>query len=472
MGVTNAMWPRLGGPMGSHAAPRGVWFNPLPWILLAGTVVFLVLFLRHTPCVQVAADNAVNVYIRVCYSDIQATFLSQGFGQGVSAFGAEAMTFPPLTAAFIYTTQLIGAWVFGSSVYPGAALQEQVDASVVFFGLTAVGLFVCLLVTLLCLARLGRDSDARRPSWDAMMVAASPVVLAVGLINWDLFGIALTCLGMFLFARRAVVESGIVLGLAACAAIMPIAVVLAVTVACGLRGGWKVALRFAVPAVAAFFLVHLPLLIQDFDSVYAFYHGEINKDTGYGSLWYLASLMGASTRSTGSLAFVLLMLGFGILIAWLYVTHRTPRVGLLVAVMLLATCLLGPAYPPQTALWLLVAVYWARPYRWEMAAFTITQVAYYLAIWPWLNGSLTSAQSGPYAVYWLAILARAGVEAWLLVSCLRDIATPRRDLLRTPSSPDPIGGVLNDGETLTRVAPPVPADPPPLYRSDASLSVP
>ena len=43
----NALVPGLGGPMGAHATPRGLWFRPLPWAILAATASFLILFLRH-----------------------------------------------------------------------------------------------------------------------------------------------------------------------------------------------------------------------------------------------------------------------------------------------------------------------------------------------------------------------------------------------------------------------------------------
>lgn len=54
--------------MGRHAVNRGIWFAPLPWALLSASLLFSVLVLRHVPCVQVDAGNAVNAFIRVCYS--------------------------------------------------------------------------------------------------------------------------------------------------------------------------------------------------------------------------------------------------------------------------------------------------------------------------------------------------------------------------------------------------------------------
>lgn len=460
--VTNALLPGLGGPMGRHARGRGIWFNPTPWALLAATGLFLLLFLRHVPCVQVLDSDPVNAYIRACYSDVQTTFLSQGFGQGATPLGTDQLVFSPLVAVLVLASTSVAA-LLGAPIHPGATLQEQVDASVAFFGVTAVLLFACFLVLVIAMLRLGRPARPGLGSWDALLIAGSPVVLAVGLISWELVPLALTAVGLLLFARRRVPEAGIVVGLAACAGTMPIGVLLAVVVACGLRSGRRTALAFGGAAVVTFFAVHLPLLVSNFDRVYAFYHHEINKEASYGSLWYLASLLGLGTRHTGSLAFVLLALFLGILIAYLYVKGRRPRVGTLVAAVLFATALAGPAYPPQTALWLLFALVLARPFRAELIAFTLAEVTYCLAVWGWIGGALTTSQSGPYLLYWVAIAARAGVQAWLLSEVLADMSAPSRDRMRAPDLADPIGGVLNDA------APPMPPAPMPedIFRDPA-----
>lgn len=417
--MTDALIPRLGGPMGRHARRTGVWFTPLPWAVFVAAGLFSLLFLRHVPCLQTDADDVVNTYIRACYSDLQPIFLGEGLGLGGSPLTSAQMTLPPLVAVLVLVSRAV-AVALGAPVGVGASLQEQVDASVVFFAVTTVALFACFLVLVLCMGRLGRG-HTRSPSWDALVVAGSPVVLAVGLIDWTLLPLALTAVGLVLLARGATIPAGIVLGLAASAGTMPIAVVLAVVVALGLRRGWQSATTVGVGAASSFLLVHAPLLLSDPGRVFAFYHGEINKETGYGSIWYLFELMGAPTREIGSFAFAVLVLLLGVLIAWLYVTGRRPRVADLAAVMVLATAMLGPAFPPQTALWLLFVVVLARPHRTELVALTATQVAYYLAIWGWLGGGLTLAQSGPYLLYWLAIAFRWGVECWLLARILRSL---------------------------------------------------
>ncbi|MDO5677073.1 MAG: hypothetical protein Q4G35_06145 [Propionibacteriaceae bacterium] len=442
--MKNALLPGLGGPMGRHARPRGVWFNPLPWAFLVATVLFLMLFVRHVPCVQTVENQELDVYLKLCYSDIQTMFLGQGFGRGASPLGAESMLFSPLVAAAILLTRKSATLLFDAPIRRSATLAQQIDASVTFFGITALGLFVCLLIWVASMAWLGRRRPGRT-SWDALLVAASPIVLAAGLISWDLIPVAFTALGLAQFARGRLLEAGIVLGLAASAGTMPIGVILAVLVVTGLRGGARRALVFGGAAVVTFVAVHLPLLLANFNHVYLYYHGQINRDTGYGSLWYLMQLItGYTVRSAGSLAFAVLLLALGVFIAYLYVTQKKPRIGSMVAAVILATTLLGPAFTPQTSLWLLLAVVLARPYTPELIALTLTQVGYYVAIWGWLGGSLTSAQNGPYLLYWLAIILHAAVQLWILIEVVIDIAQPYRDMLRTPDAPDPIGGVLND----------------------------
>lgn len=466
--VNNALLPRFGGPMGRHAKPRGVWFNPLPWAMLLATLTFLVLYLRHLPCLQTDADNAINSYIRLCYSDIQSSFLGQEFALGASALGGEQLLFSPLVAVAI--TLATQAARLTGSVGPGQTLQQQIDTSTAFFGWTALGLFICFLITTGAFAWLGRRGGGR--SWDALLIAGSPIVLAAGLISWDLLPLALTSLGLLQFARRRMFEAGIVLGLAASAGTMPIAVILAVLVAAGLRGGAVTALKFVVPAIVTFAGVHAPLLLDNVGAVYGYYHQEINKEAGYGSLWYLFSLGGWETRHAGSLAFAILILVLGILVAYLYTAGKRPRVGSLVAVVVLLAALLGPAYPPQTSLWVLLAVVVARPYRAELIAVAVAEVGYYLAIWGWLAGSLTSAQQGPYALYWLAIILRASIQGLVAWEALRDIIHPGRDELRAPDQPDPIGGVLNDNELALHVgsANPSPSPVPALATTDPRLS--
>ena len=210
--------------------------------------------------------------------------------------------------------------------------------------------------------------------------------------------------------------------------------------ALGGGGGAGRAGAFLGAATATVALLHLPLLILNWEAVAGYYQGEATKNLSYGSLFYLGKLFGWEVRAAGSLGLMMTALLLLIVVAWLYLRGHRPRVGTLVVLFVFPTVLFGATYAPQTALWLLLALLVGRPGRPEWVAFTITQVIYWAAIWGHLAGHLSSNPN----IYFAAIILRIVVEVWIFVSCLRDAADPGRDPLRTPQVADPIGGVLNE----------------------------
>lgn len=406
--------------MGRRALPEGRWFDPRGWLVLAGTVLFLALALRQIPCVQTDATNPVDAIIRLCYSDIPLSWTSVGLGTGASPLvGHEVLPYPPVLGVMILVTIQLTR-LLGGEVAPDAHLQTQLDAAQIYFAITIVWLFAGFLVWILSMMMLGRTSRGQYRSWDAMWVAASPVVLAAGLISWELFPIALTSLALLLLARERHMEAGAVLGLAASAGSMPFAVVVAVLVCLVLRGVWRSVILVGTSTVVAFSVVHLPLAMADPDSLLAYYRERVSGTTSYGSLWYLLESMGLGLRETGSLGFMILVAFMAVVIGVLYVRRKQPRVGSLVAVFVFASMVLAPAYPPQMGLWLLFAVLLSRPSRPELVAVTLTQVAYWAAVWGWLSGALTAAQNGPQNLYYGALIGRVAVDVWIIVASLRD----------------------------------------------------
>lgn len=436
--MDSALLEGLGGPVGRYARRSGPWFNPLPWSLLVATVLFVVCSLRQIPCVQTVAETRVNAFVMLCYSDVPLAWTSSGFATGSHPFNGGQMLYPPLLGLVLLIVIGISG-LFGAPIGGSLDVQTQLDGAQIFFAVSMVLLFVCFLLWVLCQAFMGRESGGGRyRSWDGMWVAASPVVLAAGLVSWDLFAISLAAAGLLLFAKRRLVWSGIVLGLAVCAGLVAIAVVLAVTLAIALRGRAGQAGRVLGAAAATVVLLHVPLLILNWEAVAGYYQGEATKNLSYGSLFYLGRLFGWEVRAAGSLGLMLTALLLTVVSAWLHLRKHQPRVGTLVALFVFPTVLFGATYAPQTALWLFFALLLGRPGRPERVAFTVTQVIYWAAIWGYLGGQLNSNPN----IYFAAIILRVVVEIWIFGSCLRDAADPSRDLLRTPEVADPIGGVL------------------------------
>ena len=438
--MKNALLEGLGGPAGRYARRSGLWFDPLPWSLLVATVLFVVCSLRQIPCVQTSETVRVNAFIVLCYSDVPLAWNSSGFAFGAHPLDGGQMQYPPLLGLLLFVVIGISG-LLGAPVGKSLGVQAQLDGSQVFYAVCMVLLFACFLLWVLCQTFMGRDSrGGRYRSWDGMWLAASPVVLASGLVSWDLFAVSLAALGLLLFSKGRLVLSGVVLGLAVCAGLMAIAVVLAVALAVVLRGRAGQVGKFLGAAAATVALLHLPLLILNWEAVARYYQGEATKNLSYGSLFYLGKMFGWEVRAAGSLGLMLTALLLVIVAAWLYLRGHRPRVGTLVVLFVFPTALFGATYAPQTALWLLLALLVGRPSRPEWAAFTVTQVIYWAAIWGYLAGHLNSNPN----IYFATIILRIVVEVWIFISCLRDAADPGHDPLRTPQVADPIGGVLNE----------------------------
>ncbi len=438
--MNSALLEGLGGPAGRYARRSGPWFDPLPWSLLVATVLFVACSLRQIPCIQTSESVRVNAFIVLCYSDVPLAWTSNGFAFGAHPFDGGQMQYPPLLGLLLFVVIGISG-LLGAPVGTSLGVQAQLDGAQVFYAVCMVLLFACFLLWVLCQTFMGRDSQGGRyRSWDAMWLAASPVVLASGLVSWDLFAVSLAALGLLLFSKGRPVWSGLVLGLAVCAGLMAIAVVLAVALTFVLRTRIGQAGKFLGAAATVVALLHLPFLILNWEAVAGYYQGEATKSLSYGSLFYLGHLFGWEVRAAGSLGLMLTTLLLLVVSAWLYLRGHRPRVGTLVVLFVFPTALFGATYAPQAALWLLLALLVGRPGRPEWVAFTITQVVYWAAIWGYLAGHLNSNPN----IYFAAIILRIVVEVWIFVSCLRDAADPGHDPLRTPRAADPVGGVLND----------------------------
>lgn len=421
--MRNALLTAFGGPMGRYARHEGKWFDPLRWSLITGVGLFVVLALRQVPCVQTSSEDKVNAFIRLCYSDIAVAWTSQHFGDGVPPLGSDPMLHPPLLGLV-----LLGAMLLTTLLRPGdpglersssQAIDLQLMQAQLFFAVMIVVLFISFLVVVVCVSYLGRGSrGGREPTWDGTLIALSPVVLASGLISYDLLAIALVALGLLHLVREQFPLAGILLGLAVGVSLLALPVLLAVVFTVALHGRHAQLRRLGIPAALTVAAINLPLLVWSPTTLLGFYRAEMSQQTGYGSLWFAGRMFGLEVRSAGSLGFMLTCLALVCLVLWILLRGLRPRLQVVIVLFLYPTVLLAPAVGPQTGLWLLFALVLARPLRRELVAFTVTQVLYWAAVWGYLAGSLSNNPN----LYFLTLLFRVAVEVWILISCLREAA--------------------------------------------------
>lgn len=427
MHVNNALLPVFGGPAGRHARPAGPFFQPLPWVIGAATVLFAVVYLRHLPCLTSDPNNPINAYIRLCYSDISAHYSFMHWSGGVKVLGGDQLSYAPLVGLLITFSVWLGQvleWRFEEPQHDYAGMAG-------YFGATTILLFACFLVLVICSATIARK-DGR--DWDALALAASPVVLASGLLSWDLLGLSLTVVAVFQLRGGRYVESGLVLGLAASAASWPLVFVVGAVASLALAARWGELARLFLPLVGILSLVHLPQIIAHPGSVYAYYRGLVNSSVSYGSVPYLFEIAGLTVREWGPLLFALALILTGVFLSWLYVSRRRPSAEDISFVVLLIFALLAPAYPPQTGLWVVVALFLCRRVDVLFWVFSGVQVAHYVAVWARLSGHLTLEKSGPEALYFLAVLVRFAFELVLLALAVQSLSDVRRAGLESPHS--------------------------------------
>lgn len=438
---------RLGGPLGRHGIRTGPWFDPGPAVAIVATLLWLVLVVRQLPCQVKDPGDDVNAFLRLCYSDIGIYYRGNGVSEGALPYLDFEYDQPVLTGVLAALTRFL-ARLFGARV--SADPQAVVDGAASYLAAAAVVLFVCFLALLTALMLMGaRSQSARTPngrvrSWDALMVAGAPVVLASGLINWDLFAVALATWAMLGWARGRPVAAGVLFGLAAAARFTPLTfypfpIVIAIAVLCVRAGRLRSALATAGAALATFAGLNLVLAVAVPDAVRA----SMSSSSALGSVWYVLDQAGLTLTGTGVIAAVLIV-GCWAGLAWLALrAPRRPRVGQLGYLMMVTPMILGSGYPPQAALWLLPLVVLARPNRLDFAIFNLGEVVYWLAVWIHLDGALGPAEGPGPALYWSAVGLRIACQLFVAVRVVHDIRRPWEDPVRVPFVDDPIGGVLD-----------------------------
>lgn len=437
---------RTGGPVGRRASRAGIWFNPAFFAFIAATLSWLIVTWRQVPCRPLPGDEFPNAFMRLCYSDIPTLYLNRDLSLGSGIYTDISLEYPVLTGGFVALARMITRGL-GAVIAPGATMDEQLAASQIFFQVNAVLLFICFLVAVRAHLAIGRDSpegDYAGPArtWDALLIAASPIVMLNGLINWDMLAVMLTSIGLLVWGRKRPFWAGVVLGLAFAAKFYPVLILIAITVICVRADRYRPIVQAWLGAVIAWTVVNVPVMIFAWQGWSQFWTLNADRGSDLGSIWYVLTLAGLEIPQVTALSFVCMALG-GIGICWLVLNApRRPRLAQIVLLLLLCFLIFNKVYSPQYALWLLPVIVLARPKAVDVGVWTAGEALYYLAIWGFLEGKFGIGTDWEW-IYWLAVIVRIGVQLWIGLRVIDDIRMPWSDPVRLPMVDDPLGGVVN-----------------------------
>jgi uncharacterized membrane protein len=422
----------LGGPAGVRIAPVRRWWTPLRILLTLAALTMALGVFEREPCQAHAWSRSDGQqYAHACYSDIPQLYRERGFAEGdwpyLDSGNYQPLEYPVLTGFFMQVAAVI--------TRPLAA--AGIDARAVrFYDVNAVMLGIAGLVIVGATMLLA----GRRP-WDAAAVAASPLVALDGTINWDLFAVALTALGMVAWARRRPACAGMWLGLAVSAKLYPLVLLVPLACLC-LRTRQTAAFGRTLGAAAtAWAAVNVPIALLAPAAWQEFYTFNAQRGADFGSIWFTLDKAGHPVGDLNLVSGALTVAGLGVVGLLALRAPTRPRLASLAFLAVAVFVMTNKVWSPQYDLWLLPLAALARP-RWrDLLIWQAGSAVYFVGVWLYLlSGYDRGLSQGGYDVL---LLLRLVCLLWLVGVVIRDVLDPRRDPVRATGSDDPAGGVFD-----------------------------
>ncbi len=470
-------------------ALRRAW-NRLPaglrrrWLWAPGTVITAVAvlalvgsFAAKSPCLHTNVNSTGQwqnpwpnyiMYRDACYSDVIPLYGAEQLNQpgafpyqvswidgaGTAHPQKRYMEYPVLTGLLMWVgAQIAQDYVALQGTFGGLPLNDTV---VIFFEVLAVFASVFWLIAIWCIRQMSR----RRP-WDALIAAASPLVVVQAFENFDMMAVAFATAGMLAWSRRRTVLAGVLIGLGTAAKLYPILLLiplLALSVRAGKLRAW---LKAAGGALAAWTIVNAPIAIlfprgwteflrlnntrgADPDSLY----NVVAQFTHWGGFDGPLAPDQAPTKLNAVIAALLIACTIAIVLVALSAPRR-PRVAQLGFLIVSAFLITNKVWSPQYSLWLIPLAVLAMP-RWKLLFPWMLVDAW---LWfPRMRFYLPSTSGGwSQDPFLWTVVARDAIVAALCAVIVYEIYHPDRDLVRRSGDDDPAGGVLEDTPDAFRV---------------------
>jgi uncharacterized membrane protein len=422
----------VGGPVGRHAAVGQGWWGPVRVVLAVACVVLGLGVLADAGCRADGWERRENrgLWTGLCYSDVAFLYRERGLAEGL-VYRDAPLEYPVATGVVIQVSAVVARALTAASGRTdlGESLRSQ---SVRFFDVTALLMGIAALIAVVATAR----TVPRRP-WDAMLVAASPVLLLTATINWDLLAVALTSAAILAWTREHPLLAGLLIGFGSAAKLYPV-LLLGPMLLVAMRepdrpraiGRYTVT---AGAAVVAWVVVNLPVYVWAPAGWRQFFVFNADRGADFGSLWYALEQLSPGLVPD-NLNPVLVLFGgalLALIVVLALVAPEPPRLAQLAFLAVAAFLLANKVWSPQYALWLLPLAALARP-RWrDLLIWQAGEVLYFVAVW-WHLATIYDADnpligSRGYAV---ATAIRIACVGWLCALVVRDVLRPELDPVR------------------------------------------
>lgn len=440
--LLRAMTEPVGGPLGKHTAPGVVnpgFFTVERVLILMAAVSAFIAVMGKAHCRTVGWTTP-DQESTVCWSLIPNSFLDDKIGT----------LFPFFSQGSPFDQPVLAGWIAGITAWLTASSGNGALRQLAFFDINAALIAVLWIITVVIAAR----TAGRRP-WDAAIVAASPLLILTAYVSWDFWAVALVSLALYLFARRHVLWAGGVLGVAALAAPYPV-VILLVLLLLGIRAGRATQMMEMIAAAAISCLLLLaPVMVQNPPAFPDYLKGllaaEPSESSIYGGWNIITAQLGFPSLSLGmtnalsAIFMAALILG----VAYMALSSLTPpRVGQLIFVAVAGFVVFNKTVQPWDAMWLLPLVALAMP-RWRpVLLWQAAIVTHFIALMLYRSKTLGDignqhAIDSPYFV--MAAFLAGAASCAMIALVIRDIYSPRHDVVTHGIAADPQGGVFLEG---------------------------
>jgi uncharacterized membrane protein len=472
----------IGGPFGRHAAgPGWPWWTPLRIALGITILVCVFGYLQKSTCLTHPYTDEYQ-YTRLCYTDTYVLYTNEGLNARTNAKGDvtgavsvpyrdHPVEYPPVIGGLMWAAAEVTSIVHGGHADPAGRHATT------FFDVTALGLAALALVSTWTVAQL-----AGRPrAWDAVMVAASPVLFMHAFTNWDLAAVALTGIGLWAWSRGSPTWAGAALGVGIATKLYPALVLLALLMLCARAGKWRAAVKSVAGGAAGLVAAYTPAIVLSYQTSSAVLHTRFlfpqgcatasplrgwrwflslsqTRGADWGSVWlvfqhlFSGNALGRAlsppgqcgavpfkTNVAAGFAVAFVVIAVGILVA---AAPWRPRVGQIAFLLVAGFVMLNKIDSPQYALWLVPLAVLARPKWTALLIWQVAEVLLGAANLYTLIAQDHAQQGLPMDTYLVMIVIRDVILGWLMALVVREVLDPRRDVVRHDGVDDPAGGVL------------------------------